>query len=74
MIERSGHHVVLDHQGLAIDGQRICQTPSPRPDHPARPGRHQPGVPGHRRRQVIYRGRMVAEIGPSPAGTATPGS
>ncbi|MQS18019.1 hypothetical protein F7Q99_38990 [Streptomyces kaniharaensis] len=74
MIERSGHQVVLDHQGLAIDGQRICRTPlTPAQTIP-------PGQAGTSRAfqvadsgAVIYRGRIVAEIGPSPAGTANPG-
>ncbi|MGA5824094.1 hypothetical protein ACPC54_40390 [Kitasatospora sp. NPDC094028] len=74
VIERAGHHVVLDHQGLAIDGQRICQTPlTPAQAIP-------PGQAASSRAfqvtddgQVIYRGRMVAEIGPPPAGTANPG-
>ncbi|MEU3574706.1 hypothetical protein AB0E96_40825 [Kitasatospora sp. NPDC036755] len=73
VIEKAGHQVVLDHQGLAIDGERICRTPLT-PSQVILPGQaesraFQVTAEG----QVIYRGRMVAEIGPSPAGTANPG-
>ncbi|RGD55414.1 hypothetical protein DR950_41870 [Kitasatospora xanthocidica] len=75
VIERAGHQVVLDHQGLAIDGERICRTPLT-PAQAIPPGQaavsraFQVTDSG----EVIYRGRMVAEIGPPPAGTANPGA
>ncbi|MEY9998189.1 hypothetical protein ABIE67_010310 [Streptomyces sp. V4I8] len=63
-IERYGHEVTLDHQGVSIDGQRIVR------DDPSK-GEH--GFQITPSGTVIYRDQEVAEIGPSPEGTADPG-
>ncbi|MFI9332951.1 hypothetical protein ACIGZJ_36125 [Kitasatospora sp. NPDC052868] len=75
VIERAGHQVVVDGQGLAIDGERVCRTPLT-PAQAVRPGQH----PSQNRAfqvlldgGVVYRGRLVAEIGRPPPGTANPG-
>ncbi|WP_053651981.1 hypothetical protein [Streptomyces sp. XY431] len=75
VVERHGHQVVVDGQGLAIDGERICRTPL-RPEHAVKPSEDP-----HRSRafqvtgggEVVYRGRVVAELAPPPPGTSNPG-
>ncbi|MFG3229900.1 hypothetical protein ACGF07_34645 [Kitasatospora sp. NPDC048194] len=75
VVERHGHRVVVDGQGLAIDGERICLTPL-RPEQAV-----QPSEDPRRTRafqvtpagEVVYRGRVVAELGPPPPGTSNPG-
>ncbi|MFD8706832.1 hypothetical protein ACFV1W_30230 [Kitasatospora sp. NPDC059648] len=75
MIERHGHEVVVDRHGLAIDGQRICRTPlgpetAVKPSEDPKRSRTVQVTPDG---GVVYRGRLVAELAPPPAGTANPG-
>ncbi|MFJ7049871.1 hypothetical protein ACIQVC_41640 [Streptomyces sp. NPDC101112] len=63
-IERHGHEVTLDHQGVSIDGKRIVR------DDPSK-GEH--GFQITPMGTVMYRDQEVAEIEPSPEGTANPG-
>ncbi|MFC8014149.1 hypothetical protein [Streptomyces cinereoruber] len=64
-ISRHGHEVSLDHRGVSIDGQRIVQ------DDPSKGEEH--GFQLTPAGAVMYRGKQVAAIEPSPAGTRNPG-
>ncbi|QUC63816.1 hypothetical protein IOD14_44025 (plasmid) [Streptomyces sp. A2-16] len=63
-IERHGHEVTLDHQGVSIDGKRIVRDDPSKGDH---------GFQITAQGTVMYRDQEVAEIEPSPQGTANPG-
>ncbi|SMQ21985.1 hypothetical protein SAMN06272771_7715 [Streptomyces sp. Ag82_O1-12] len=63
-IERHGHEVTLDHQGVSIDGERIVRD---------NPGTGEHGFDLTPDGRVMYRGKEVAAIGPHPEGTANPG-
>ncbi|MER5511530.1 hypothetical protein ABT052_40395 [Streptomyces sp. NPDC002766] len=63
-VDRHGHQVTLDHQGVSIDGHRIVR------DDPSK-GEHAFQVTSAG--TVLYRGQEVAEIGAPPQGTANPG-
>ncbi|MEU0289271.1 hypothetical protein [Streptomyces sp. NPDC006147] len=63
-VERHGHEVTLDHQGVSIDGQRIVRD---------NPGAGEHGFQITPTGAVMYRGREVAAIDPPPHGTANPG-
>jgi hypothetical protein len=64
VMERHGHEVTLDHQGVSIDGERIVRD---------NPGQGEHGFQITPTGLVMYRGREVAAIDPSPEGTANPG-
>ncbi|MFI1291620.1 hypothetical protein ACH4VM_24675 [Streptomyces sp. NPDC020792] len=63
-VERYGHEVTLDHQGVSIDGQRIVRD---------NPGAGEHGFQITPTGLVMYRGREVAAIDPPQSGTANPG-
>lgn len=64
-VERHGHEVSLDYQGVSIDGERIVQ------DDPSKGDEHDFRVTPFG--AVFYRGQEVASIEPSLEGTANPG-
>ncbi|WP_030348921.1 hypothetical protein [Streptomyces sp. NRRL S-1022] len=63
-VERHGHEVTLDHQGVSIDGQRIVRD---------NPGRGEHGFEITPSGSVLYRGKEIAAIDPPTNGTANPG-
>lgn len=76
VVEKHGHQVVVDHQGLAIDGERVCRTPltgeqAVRGTADPQQSRAFQVTPAG---AVVYRGRVVAELAPPPPGTANPGT
>ncbi|MGR3939064.1 hypothetical protein [Streptomyces sp. BRA346] len=63
-IERHGHEVALDHQGVSIDGRRIVRDDPSQGDH---------GFRITPLGTVVYRDQEIAEIDAPPEGTANPG-
>ncbi|MER6138331.1 hypothetical protein [Streptomyces sp. NPDC001815] len=64
VVERHGHEVTLDRKGVSIDGERVVRD---------NPGQGEHGFEVTPAGLVMYRGREVAAIAPSPEGTANPG-